>query len=96
MYLYPTGPQYNGGYPSASLGSQIPWCCNPDFICPLYRQNFQRSDFTSSGITDSELELSNKIRELWEQHTAWTRATIVSLVFSLPDVDFVTNRLLKY
>ncbi|GLC29147.1 acetylglutamate kinase [Clostridium omnivorum] len=39
--------------------------------------------------------MSNKIRELWEQHTTWTRAAIVSLVFGLPDVDFVTNRLLQ-
>lgn len=30
-----------------------------------------------------------------EQHTVWTRATIVSLVFDLPDASFVTNRLLQ-
>ena len=46
-------------------------------------------------MTKPALELSNEIRMLWEQHTVWTRATIVSLVFDLPDAEFVTNRLLQ-
>jgi len=46
-------------------------------------------------MTKPMFELSNAIRKLWEQHTVWTRATIVSLVFDLPDVDYVTNRLLQ-
>ena len=32
---------------------------------------------------------------LWEQHVVWTRLTIISIVFSLPDVDLLTNRLLR-
>jgi hypothetical protein len=32
---------------------------------------------------------------LWEQHDVWTRAAIASIVFDLPDVDFVTKRLLR-
>lgn len=95
MYLYQTEPQYNYGYPYDNSGFQVHWYYNTNFICPLYRHNFQRGDFTSSGITKSELELSNRIRELWEQHTVWTRAAIVSLVFDLPDVNFVINRLLQ-
>jgi hypothetical protein len=95
MYLYQTERQNNPDYTYDSPGFQAPWYYNTNFICPLYRHNFHRSDFTSSGITKSEFELSNKLRELWEQHTVWTRATIVSLVFGLPDVDFVTNRLLQ-
>lgn len=43
----------------------------------------------------SELNLSNELRKLWEQHATWTRAAIVSLVFGLPDVDFVSARLLQ-
>lgn len=95
MYLYEPESRYNHIYPYDSSGLQSPWYYNTNFICPLYRHNLQRVDFTSSGITNSELELSNKIRGLWEQHTVWTRATIVSMVFDLPDVDFVTNRLLQ-
>lgn len=74
-----------------SSGLQTPW----HYVYPLYRYNFQKNNFYSQGISNAELMLSNKFRELWEQHTTWTRATIVSLVFGLPDVDFVTNRLLQ-
>lgn len=35
------------------------------------------------------------MRTLWEQHGIWTRSTINSIVQNLPDVDFVTQRLLR-
>ncbi|MFJ7936879.1 acetylglutamate kinase [Sporosarcina sp. NPDC096371] len=35
------------------------------------------------------------MRRLWGEHTAWTRATVSSLVYSLPDADFVVARLLR-
>lgn len=41
-----------------------------------------------------ELELRNTWRVLWEQHVAWTRMTIISDVFGLPDLSFVAGRLL--
>jgi hypothetical protein len=47
------------------------------------------------NINKAILDLSNMIRKLWEQHGAWTRMTITSLVFDLPDVDLVTSRLLR-
>jgi len=37
----------------------------------------------------------NYIRMLWEQHGVWTRSTITSLVFSLPNLDSVMDRLLR-
>lgn len=95
MYLYPVEPQYYKSCPYDTTGFQTPLCCNTNFICPLYSYNFLRSDSTSNGITNSEFQLSNKIRGLWEQHTVWTRAAIVSLVFDLPDVNFVIKRLLQ-
>ncbi|MEG0774605.1 hypothetical protein [Clostridium sp.] len=95
MYLYESGRQYDYDYPYDSSDFQAPWRYDTDVICPNYRHNFRRGDIPSSGITRLEFELSNKIRELWEQHTVWTRATIVSMVFDLPDVSFVTNRLLE-
>lgn len=68
---------------------------NTNFTCPLCRYDFQKSYSTSSRVNESVLELSNNFRELWEQHGAWTRMTILSMVFGLPDVDLVTNRLLQ-
>lgn len=46
-------------------------------------------------ISTAEAELNNYMRMLWEQHVFWTRLTILSMVFDLPDVDLVTNRLLQ-
>ncbi|PRR81886.1 acetylglutamate kinase [Clostridium luticellarii] len=43
----------------------------------------------------SKLNLSNKMRMLWEQHVAWTRMLITSIAFDLPDTEFITNRLLR-
>ncbi len=46
-------------------------------------------------ISSAEFELSNEFRLLWEQHGAWTRMTIITIVFGLPDAGFVTQRLLR-
>lgn len=46
-------------------------------------------------ITEAEFAFSNLIRMLWEQHITWTRLAIISMVFDLPNVDLVINRLLR-
>jgi len=57
-----------------------------------YRQGVYPSPMK---ITKSEVELRNNIRMLWEQHGAWTRMAIMSIVFGLPDEEVATNRLLR-
>ncbi|NLX88402.1 MAG: acetylglutamate kinase [Syntrophomonadaceae bacterium] len=37
----------------------------------------------------------NTLRKLWEQHDVWTRSTIVSITFDLPDRQVVIARLLR-
>lgn len=55
-----------------------------------------RKHASSSGKKQfSKLNLSNTMRMLWEQHVYWTRMTIVSMINNLPDVNFVTARLLR-
>lgn len=88
MSFYQLQPQVSYGYPSGYSRFPAPRYYSGHYACPLYRMH-------SSGMTKPMFELSNAIRKLWEQHTVWTRATIVSLVFDLPDVDYVTNRLLQ-
>ena len=56
----------------------------PGYIYPVYKE-----------ISQAELELSNHLRMLWEQHIVWTRMFIISTVSNLLDVDLVTNRLLQ-
>lgn len=49
----------------------------------------------SSFITKRALCLSNAMHLVWEQHVYWTRMTINSIAFDLPDIDAVTARLLQ-
>jgi hypothetical protein len=50
----------------------------------------------SSGDTAiSESVLGKYLRTLWEQHVFWTRLFIISAVFNLPDIQPVTDRLLR-
>jgi hypothetical protein len=44
---------------------------------------------------EQEIRLSNAMRMVWEQHVYWTRMTINSIAFDLPDIDAVTARLLQ-
>ncbi|MDR1772539.1 MAG: LysM domain-containing protein [Hungatella sp.] len=46
-------------------------------------------------ISEAEQSLSNYLRLLWLQHVYWTRMVIESVAFDLPDVKFVTDRLLE-
>lgn len=47
------------------------------------------------GLNCRELQLSNTLRRLWNEHVLWTRLFILSTAFSLPDLPFVTARLLQ-
>jgi len=43
----------------------------------------------------SKLQLSNQLRELWEQHVAWTRMTIISAASDNPDFELTSQRILR-
>ena len=49
----------------------------------------------SNGLTLRQLQLSNTFRRLWNEHILWTRLFILSTAFGLPDLKFVTDRLLQ-
>lgn len=63
-------------------------CCRPEFY-------YRNSNMSSLNLSNTVINLMNDLRKLWEQHDVWTRSTIMSIIFNLPDVDFVTNRLLR-
>lgn len=41
------------------------------------------------------MNIVNTIRNLWEQHSFWTRSFIISAAHDLPDLQVVTERLLR-
>lgn len=47
------------------------------------------------GLNYNQLQISNTFRQLWMEHVLWTRLFILSTAFNLPDIQFVTNRLLQ-
>ncbi|MGI6150867.1 MAG: hypothetical protein ACOYIR_02810 [Christensenellales bacterium] len=47
------------------------------------------------GLSCAQLPVSDTNRRLWTEHVLWTRFFIVSTAFNLPDLSFVTQRLLK-
>ncbi len=62
---------------------------------PSGRFPYQVGLFRRHRISQAELDLSNQMRMLWEQHVVWTRLTILSIANDLPDVNLVTQRLLR-
>lgn len=48
-----------------------------------------------NGLTGRQLEISNMNRRLWNEHVLWTRQFIIGTAFDLPDLPFVTQRLLQ-
>lgn len=40
-------------------------------------------------------EIINKMHKLWSRHVYWTRFFIISTAEKLPDLEYVTNRLLE-
>ncbi len=77
---------YWGGPPTVGISGFIPYASVHFPVEQGLRQNH--------CITQAEVDLRSNLRSLWEEHVAWTRMTIISLTFKLPDVNFVIERLL--
>lgn len=74
----------NGKFPYELVRKCLGHNFRPHGICPVPIE-----------ITKSQAKLNRCLRLLWEQHVYWTRLTIISIAFSLPDVNQVINRLLR-
>lgn len=67
---------------------------DPDLYSNSKHSN-QRYYNTPTKVSKSEVVLSNTLRMLWEHHVEWTRMTILSIIFGLPDENAVVKRLLR-
>lgn len=47
------------------------------------------------GLTCAQLQVWDAFRRLWMEHVLWTRFFLMSTAFDLPDLPFVTQRLLR-
>ncbi|QUW23992.1 hypothetical protein JSQ81_12435 [Sporosarcina sp. Marseille-Q4063] len=51
--------------------------------------------FGRNYLSKAEVDFKSMNRLLWEEHVNWTRMTIISIVFNLPDLQYVQERLLR-
>ena len=60
------------------------------------RYSMNTPDLYGRGyLSKAEVDFKALNRLLWEQHVYWTRMTIISIVFNLPDLKYVEERLLR-
>lgn len=102
MYQYPKGPRYTPNYPyqgyvpALSPHVELHAQFIPNGTGPKYQKfGGATSPTTAVRFNTTQVNIINELRKLWEQHDVWTRATIASIVFDLPDIDYVTQRLLR-
>lgn len=85
------GQRYSNIYPITAVYPGA----NPNYIYSEYINYDESYRPAPTKISKSEVDLTNALRMLWEQHIAWTRMTIISIIAGLPDVDLVTEQLLR-
>ena len=61
---------------------------------PYYEYNECPND-DEYCFSEAALYLRDCFRLLWGQHVYWTRMTIISIAFDLPDLELTTKRLLR-
>lgn len=83
--LYP----YSNGF---SL-SQLYHAPYTQYTAPI--RHFLQSNDYRRCISKGEADFMAMNRLLWMEHVNWTRMTIISIVFNLPDLPFVQQRLLR-
>lgn len=56
---------------------------------------YNSTNCINSGLSPSQLQLSNILRRLWVEHVMWTRSLIISTASNLGDLGPVTKRILR-
>lgn len=84
---------YSNSYFGNSL-SAIYTAPSNQYTAPI-RHFLQPQQDNRKCISKAESDFMAMNRLLWMEHVNWTRMTIISIVFSLPDLPFVQARLLR-
>ncbi len=54
-----------------------------------------RNNYNQSANCTRQINLYNTFRKLWQEHIMWTRSFIISAAADMPDLQMVTQRLLR-
>lgn len=87
-------------FPNRTIVYYVPpnfnyWVMHPFVAHPPSPQTLPTAHPKSNCVSQAAVDLMRDNRSLWEEHVAWTRMTIISLIFNLPDIEFVVARLLQ-
>ena len=55
----------------------------------------RKNTVSGDKFSGKQVRFMNTFRELWEQHVMWTRSLIISTASNLPDLQYISNRLLR-
>ena len=90
---YPVG--VNGGFTVHPGVNPYYLQVTPDVTNPVSQPQIPPTQQQENCVSQAAVDLMRDNRSLWEEHVAWTRMAIISLIFNLPDIQFVLTRLLK-
>ncbi|MGE7920781.1 hypothetical protein ACQKM9_17860 [Viridibacillus sp. NPDC093762] len=87
-------PYSNGFYSYPGIANYNP--LYSQYTAPFSHFSNQNSKYNASRcISKAAVDNISMNRLLWMEHVNWTRMTIISIVFGLPDLPFVQERLLQ-
>ncbi|WP_075526440.1 hypothetical protein [Sporosarcina ureilytica] len=92
MYFYANG--FNSHQERAVNLSNY-WGPSVNYTAPVRYILNTPDPYGRQFISKAEADYKTMNRLLWEEHVNWTRMTIISIVFKLPDLDEVQARLLR-
>ena len=88
-------PYYTNDYFAYPLSASYPQPYS-QYTAPLRHFLTQQPSYLDQRcISKAESDYLAMNRLLWMEHVNWTRMTIISIVFQLPDLPFVQQRLLQ-
>src|SRR5690625_3608814 len=92
VYFYSNGFYF---HPQRTVNLLNYWGASSNYTAPI-RYILNTPDlYGRQFISKAEADYKTMNRLLWEEHVNWTRMTIISIVFKLPDLDEVQTRLLR-
>lgn len=87
-------PYYTNNFFTYPLSASYPQPYS-QYTAPLRHFLTQQQSYDQRCISKTEADYMAMNRLLWMEHVNWTRMTIISIVFQLPDLPFVQQRLLQ-